>query len=116
MALYCMGVTCSKPGGGTSQYLYGFFFELDLSADLLQDKFRSERFGERQRLQLAAVCSEAVCEKKTVKTKSDITSGRPKLYRNLKELSLKLSLLYCKLSVIPKRITCSYSIVFTIYN
>lgn len=26
MALYCMGVMCSKPGGGTSQYLRIFFF------------------------------------------------------------------------------------------
>lgn len=26
MALYCMGVMCSKPGGGTSQYLRTFFF------------------------------------------------------------------------------------------
>lgn len=26
MALYCIGVMCSKPGGGISQYLYGFFF------------------------------------------------------------------------------------------
>lgn len=26
MALYCIGVMCSKPGGGTSQYLRTFFF------------------------------------------------------------------------------------------
>lgn len=26
MALYCMGVMCSKPGGGTSQYFFTFFF------------------------------------------------------------------------------------------
>ena len=36
MALYCMGVMCSKPGGGTSQYLRTFFFF----------SWRGERLGE----------------------------------------------------------------------
>lgn len=36
MALYCIGVMCSKPGGGTSQYLRTFFFF----------SWRGERLGE----------------------------------------------------------------------
>lgn len=31
MALYCVGVMCSNPGGATSQYLYGFLLLLRLS-------------------------------------------------------------------------------------
>lgn len=42
ITLYCKGVMCSKPGGGTSQYSEGFlrrercFFELDLDLLLLR--------------------------------------------------------------------------------
>ena len=40
MALYCIGVTCSNPGGGTSQYLYGFFFGFTRSPDGLKKRFQ----------------------------------------------------------------------------
>lgn len=39
MALYCMGVMCSKPGGGTSQYLHPLFFLL-LFGEWLEGQLR----------------------------------------------------------------------------
>lgn len=42
MALYCMGVMCSKPGGGTSQYFFTFFFFSRCGERLLE----KERAGE----------------------------------------------------------------------
>lgn len=38
MALYCMGVMCSKPGGGTSQYFFTFFFFSRCGERLLEEK------------------------------------------------------------------------------
>lgn len=42
MALYCMGVMCSKPGGGTSQYFFTFFFFSRCGERLLEDEKTGE--------------------------------------------------------------------------
>lgn len=43
MALYCIGVTCSKPGGGTSQYLQVRFFLVLLGEWLREPRKDTER-------------------------------------------------------------------------
>lgn len=43
MALYCIGVTCSKPGGGTSQYLQVRFFLVLLGEWLREPRKGTER-------------------------------------------------------------------------
>lgn len=47
MALYCSGVMCSKPGGGTSQYLHARFFLL-LLGEWLEGQLRWALFPRRQ--------------------------------------------------------------------
>lgn len=45
MALYCMGVMCSKPGGGTSQY----FFTLIFFFSRCGERLRAEREKDAER-------------------------------------------------------------------
>lgn len=47
MALYCSGVMCSKPGGGTSQYRHARFFLL-LLGEWLEGQLRWALFPRRQ--------------------------------------------------------------------
>lgn len=47
MALYCMGVMCSKPGGGTSQYFLTFFF-FSRCGERLQDEDKTGKIKKKK--------------------------------------------------------------------
>lgn len=48
MALYCMGVMCSKPGGGTSQYFLTFFF-FSRCGERLQDEDKTGKINKEKK-------------------------------------------------------------------